>query len=109
MQEIGSVVPVLPVSLVAALMVEAPARAWSEFDLKAAAHTRMRELEASGAHLYIPRQDQDYAFTVGLRMLTLRKLVIENDGLYSAAADAGEVLAYYANAITHLQGRQAGS
>ncbi|MBU1235644.1 MAG: 1-acyl-sn-glycerol-3-phosphate acyltransferase [Gammaproteobacteria bacterium] len=102
MAEIGSVVPVLPVSLVASLFIEAPQRAWSEFDLKAAAHARMRELEARGAHLYIPRQDQDYAFTVGLRMLSLRHLVQENDGLYTAAPDAGEVLAYYANAIAHL-------
>lgn len=104
MTDIGSVVPVLPVSLVASLMVEAPERAWSEFDLKAAAHMRMRELEAGGAHIYIPRQDQDYAFTVGLRMLTLRKLVGEADGLFSVAPDAGEVLAYYANAIGHLKG-----
>lgn len=104
MADIGSVVPVLPVSLVAGLMVEAPEWAWSEFDLKAAAHARIRELEAGGAHIYIPRQDQDYAFTVGLRMLTLRKLVIETDGMFSAAPDAGEVLAYYANAISHLKG-----
>ncbi len=103
MADIGSVVPVLPVSLVASLMVEMPERVWSEFDLKAAAHARMRELEAHGAHIYIPRQDQDYAFTVGLRMLTLRNLVLENDGMYTAATDAGEVLAYYANAIAHLK------
>jgi glycerol-3-phosphate O-acyltransferase len=109
MADIGSVVPVLPVSLVASLMVETPERAWSEFDLKAAAHARMRELEAAGAHIYIPRQDQDYAFSVGLRMLTLRRLVVENDGLFTAAPDSGEVLAYYANAIAHLQGRQSGS
>ncbi|MBI5785461.1 MAG: 1-acyl-sn-glycerol-3-phosphate acyltransferase [Rhodocyclales bacterium] len=103
MADIGSVVPVLPVALVASLMVESPERAWSEFDLKAAAHARMRELEARGAHIYIPRQDQDYAFTVGLRMLTLRNLVLEHDGMFTAARDAGEVMAYYANAIAHLE------
>jgi glycerol-3-phosphate O-acyltransferase len=109
MADIGSVVPVLPVSLVAGLMIETPGRVWSEFDLKAAAYARMRELEARGTHIYIPRQDQDYAFAVGLRMLTLRRLVVENDGLYTAAPDSGEVLAYYANAIAHLQGLQSGS
>jgi glycerol-3-phosphate O-acyltransferase len=109
MSDIGSLVPVLPVSLVASLMVEAPERAWSEFDLKAAAHARMRELEAAGAHIYIPRRDQDYAVTVGLRMLTLRRLVREDDGLFMAVPDAGEVLAYYANAIAHLKSRQSAS
>jgi hypothetical protein len=32
----------------------------------------LREWEARGAHIYIPRHDQDYAIGVGLRMLTLR-------------------------------------
>lgn len=102
MDAIGGVIPVLPVSLVASLMVEAPARAWSELELKAAALARMVEFEAAGAHTYIPRQDQDYAFGVGLRMLLLRRLVEERDGLYRPVPDDLEVLAYYAKAITHL-------
>jgi glycerol-3-phosphate O-acyltransferase len=102
MAAIGAVIPVLPVSLVAAVLVAAPQREFSELELKAAAHARMRELEARGAHLYIPRQDQDYAFGVGLRMLTLRHLVGEDDGLFRAAPDQLEVLAYYANAIAHF-------
>jgi glycerol-3-phosphate O-acyltransferase len=102
MGAIGAVVPILPVSLVASLLLAQPRRSWSEFELKAAAHARMRELDASGAHLYIPRQDQDYAFTVGLRMLSLRHLITESDGLFRAADDAEDILAYYANAIAHL-------
>ena len=102
MGAIGAVVPILPVSLVSSLLLAEPARSWSEFELKAAAHVRMRELDDSGAHLYIPRQDQDYAFTVGLRMLCLRHLVVEREGLFSVAEDASDILAYYANAIAHL-------
>lgn len=102
MTEIGRVIPVLPVSLVADVMVEDPQRLWSELELKAAALARMAALEARGAHIYIPRQDQDYAFGVGLRMLTLRHLVIERDGLYFPAPDQIDALAYYANAIAHL-------
>ena len=103
MESIGRIIPVLPVSLVAGVMMRDPARAWSEFELKAAAHDAMRRLEALGAKLYIPRQDQDYAFGVGLRMLVLRDLVLEAEpGLFRPAADSLEVLAYYANAIAHL-------
>jgi glycerol-3-phosphate O-acyltransferase len=102
MQAIGRVIPVLPVSLVAGVFVRDPARSLSELDLKAAVHARMRELEALGARLYIPREDQDYAFGVGLRMLTLRHIVIEEDGLFRAAPRELELLAYYANAIAHL-------
>jgi glycerol-3-phosphate O-acyltransferase len=62
----------------------------------------MRELEARGAHLYIPRHDQDYAFGVGLRMLILRRIVLEEDGLFRPAPEQLETLGYYANAISHL-------
>ena len=79
-----------------------PARAMSELELKAAAHARMEELEAAGAHLYIPRHDHDYAFGVGLRMLTLRRIVREEDGLFRPAPEQLEALRYYANAIAHL-------
>jgi hypothetical protein len=48
----------------------------------------MRELEARGAHLYIPRHDHDYAFGVGLRMLILRRIVLEEDGLFGGAGAA---------------------
>ena len=37
-------------------------------------------LDARGAHVYIPRQDHDYMIEVGLRMLTLRHVVVERDG-----------------------------
>jgi glycerol-3-phosphate O-acyltransferase len=106
MDAIGRVIPVLPVSLVASVLMRDPTRHYSEFELKAAAHARLRELEAAGAHLYIPRQDHDYAFSAGLRMLTLRHLVHVEDELYGASPDALDVLAYYANAIEHLKAQR---
>ena len=102
MAQIGQIVPVLPVSLVASLFVAAPQRRWTELELKAAMLERMAQLQTHGAHQYIPRQDQDYAFGVGLRMLVLRRIVVEHDGLYAVADDAAEIIAYYANAIAHL-------
>jgi len=97
----------MPVSLVASVLVQNPGRSFSELELKAAVHRRMEALAGRGARLYIPREDQDYAFGVGLRMLTLRRIVIEDGGLYRAADHEGEVLAYYANAIGHLADRDA--
>ena len=72
------VIPVVPVSLVARAFVADPARSWSELELKAQALDEMRQLEAAGVHVYVPRGDQDYAIDVGLRMLTLRRLVLES-------------------------------
>ena len=102
MAAVARVVPAVPVSLVATAFLRQPSRAWSELELKGAALDLMRELEARGAHVYVPRGDQDYAITVGLRMLTLRHLVTESGGLYSAEPAELPLLAYYANSITHL-------
>ncbi len=75
MAQIARVIPVVPVSLVATVFVRAPERIWSELELKGEVLRLMEELGRRGAHVYVPRGDQDYAITVGLRMLTLRRLV----------------------------------
>ena len=102
MARIGAVVPVLPVPLVATALLRDPGRALSELELKAAVQSLMQSVEASGAHVYVPRTDRDYALTVGLRMLSLRGLVLEEDGLFRANPDDLPLLRYYANSIAHL-------
>jgi glycerol-3-phosphate O-acyltransferase len=102
MAEVGRVIPVLPVSLVASIFAEEPGSALSELEIKAAVLARMRSLEERGFHVYVPRADQDYAVSVGLRMLSLRRLVAVRDGLYTAEPNELKVLNYYANAVVHL-------
>lgn len=101
MAEIGSVIPVLPVPLVATVLLGAE-EPLSELELKARAFRLMTGLEAAGAHVYIPRRDQDYAIVAGLRMLTQRHLVEEKDGLFAAKPAETHILRYYANSIAHL-------
>jgi glycerol-3-phosphate O-acyltransferase len=102
MQRISHVIPVLPVSVVATVIERANGDALSELELKSRALALMNLLVQHGARIYIPRQDQDYAIGVGLRMLTLRRLVTEQQGLFSAVAEQRPLLAYYANTIAHL-------
>jgi len=102
MGAVGKVVPVLPVAMVATALLRNPEARRSELEIKADVLRLVRELETAGAHIYIPRSDQDYAVTVGLRMLTLRKLVEEEDGLFVPRAAELPLLAYYANSIRHL-------
>lgn len=101
MATIGEIIPVLPVPLVAAVFLQA-GEPLSELELKVRAHRLMQELEAAGAHVYIPRRDQDYAIVAGLRMLAQRHIVEEKEGLYAARAEERPALAYYANSIEHL-------
>jgi glycerol-3-phosphate O-acyltransferase len=101
MTRVGAVVPVLPVALVATALLDAGAPL-SSLELKARVLELVRRLAAVGAHVHIPRGDQEYAFEVGLRMLQLRHLVEEADGLYRAKPDETALLRYYANSIAHL-------
>ncbi len=102
MQAVGRVVPVVPVALMATVFVRHPERALSELELKAEIAPLAGALEARGAHLYVPRGDFDYALTVGLRMLRLRRLVEERDGLYRMREAELPLIRYYANSIAHL-------
>ncbi len=107
MTAIGRSIPVVPVPLVATVFLSHPGERLSELEVKADAFALMEQLRASGAHVYLPRQDQDYAIDAGLRMLTLRHLVDEVDGLYAARPEEMRVLSYYASSIEHLVRRAA--
>jgi glycerol-3-phosphate O-acyltransferase len=102
MRAVGRMVPVLPVPLIAAVFVAQPLRALSELELKSEVDKLLVRLRSRGAHVYIPRGDFDYALTVGLRMLRLRHLVDEKQGVFRARQDEMPLLGYYANSISHL-------
>ena len=102
MHEVGRLIPVLPVPLVATVFARHPERRFSELEIKAEAERLIEALETAGAHVYVPRRDRDYAIAAGLEMLTLRHIVDEADGLYVARPEEARLLAYYANAIAHL-------
>ncbi len=102
MQQVGALVPVLPVPLVATVLLDAAGHGLSELDIKAGVSELVQRLEARGAHLYVPRGDQDYAVGAGLRMLRLRHLVDETEGSFRMRANEAALLRYYANSIAHL-------
>ena len=102
MAAIAGVIPVLPVSLVTHVFLRNREAPLSEIELKSAVCQLIARLERSGAHVYVPRGDLDYAVGVGLRMLLLRRIVEEQDGLFRANPADGALLAYYANAIEPL-------
>ncbi|MEQ1695593.1 MAG: 1-acyl-sn-glycerol-3-phosphate acyltransferase [Hyphomicrobiaceae bacterium] len=102
MTAVGHVIPALPVSLVATALLDTREVALTAFELKARVAALIEHLEATGAHVHVPRADRDYAIDVGLRMLTLRHFVIEENETYRANPAERVMLVYYANAIAHL-------
>jgi glycerol-3-phosphate O-acyltransferase len=106
MEEVGRVVPAVPVALVASVFADRLAAGGgplSGLEVKAAALALAEGLSAAGASVYLPRRDQDYTVEVGLRALTLRHLVDEDEGLFTPRAAELPLLAYYANSIAHLR------
>ena len=102
MQRIGNITPVLPVALVTTLVVADPDRTFSSLELKASVLSLLEDLEARGHKAYIPRGDYNYAVDVGVRMLTLRGALLDENGLLRANPVEIQLLNYYANSIKHL-------
>lgn len=100
MERISEVVPVLPVSLVSTVMLQAKSHL-TILDIKARCHEIWRELAARGVYSHLPHADEDYAVEVGLRMLTSRHLVTEDDGSFIVNSKNRHIIEYYANAISH--------
>ena len=87
-------------------MILAKPGAAPTLEIKAAVKGLMDSLTRSGAKVYVPRRDEDYAVTAGLRMLTLRRLVrLGEDGLHRVAPEELPLLRYYANAIAETVAR----
>ena len=102
MDEIAHIVPATPVSLVAAALLSFEDGSATQADLRGRAEALVEELASTGAHLYVPRRDATYFFDVGLRMLTLRRLVTLDAGVCRLVPHEREVVTYYANSIAHF-------
>ena len=109
MRRIGNITPILPVALVTTLFANNPSKQFSVIELKAAVLDMLDYLESQGHRAYIPRGDYNYAVDVGVRMLTLRNILVEEAGMLSAKPGEHAIIKYYSNSIAHLlKSEQAG-
>ncbi len=102
MNEIAQIVPVTPVSLVASAILSFDGEAASEAELADRVLALAEELQSVGARLYIPRGDTSYFLDVGVRMLTLRRLITIESGVCRVTPGEHTVVRYYANSIAHF-------
>jgi glycerol-3-phosphate O-acyltransferase len=101
MGRIAAIVPVLPVPLIATVFDRAGDEALSRMELMGRVQALIQALTTMNVHVHIPRRDIDYAVETGLRILTMRHLVLEEDGLLRAAPRERVLIRYYANSIAH--------
>lgn len=104
MQRVRDVVPVLPVPLVASVMLAADGP-MDQGQVAAAVTELAGRMQINGAHIHVPRDSLEYAAEIGLKILTLRHMLIEEDATYSANAKEQAALEFYANSIAHHTGR----
>lgn len=102
MHQIGEIIPILPVALVASVFQQSDDLQISHLELKTRVFGLIKRLEAEGRHVYIPRSNLDYAVNVGIRMLVMRHILNDDQGLLSVNKNEVELLQYYAASIAHL-------
>ncbi len=101
MARIRSVVPVLPVPLVATVILAAQIPLTAQ-EVSARVETLAEKLREHGAHVHIPRDSLAYAADKGLRLLVQRRMVKDLDQRFAADPDQTDALQFYANSIAHL-------
>ncbi|MGP6088177.1 1-acyl-sn-glycerol-3-phosphate acyltransferase [Antarctobacter jejuensis] len=97
MSRIAEIIPILPVPLVSHLLLQGP-KSRSELEIAFSAALKSHP----HAHIHLPRNNRDYAVETGLRSLTERGIVEENDGIYSLTKEGVAFATYYARSISHL-------
>ncbi|MGI9415940.1 MAG: 1-acyl-sn-glycerol-3-phosphate acyltransferase [Hyphomicrobiales bacterium] len=98
-------IPVLAVPLLSMLLLErgSPADATT---VLTEADEIVRELRGRGAHIGFEQDGDEPSLKKGLRLMTVRGLVLEDDaGLLSPASDETVLLQYYANSVIQLRSK----
>ena len=101
MAEITKVVPILPVPLVAAALLDG---AVDRGALRVKLAALVAELADVGAVLKLPPQGLDVALSEGLAPLLARRLVVESDAGLISAPKAEAMLAFYAAPVRQVLG-----
>ena len=101
MASIEQIMPVLPVSLVASILLETSDIWLNDFDVKAHAHRLINEIEARNAPIAMPKGTHEHTIEVAFNMMKIRRMVETSNGLFRANPEMQDILSYYANAMAH--------
>jgi glycerol-3-phosphate O-acyltransferase len=99
MDKVAQLIPALPVPMATSALLGAGPAAVSERDWKAAFFELAEAQHRRGTFVVLPRRTREVTFESAVRMLRLRKLVVEAGDGYRPAPGAQELLAYYANTV----------
>jgi len=102
MSAIAQVVPILPVSLVSMVFLEAMDTELDITDIEERSNRLIDELQSCGAPVFeMPRSTRVYDIADAVDLMLLRRIVTESGGQFKAVSAEENILRYYANAIGH--------
>ncbi|MBC2713262.1 MAG: hypothetical protein HGJ94_20385 [Desulfosarcina sp.] len=99
---ISDVIPVLPVSLVSAVFLDASEAELDILAVEARSNQLISDLQQHGAPvLHTSRSTRSAAIADAVALMRLRGLICESNGRFMRAEQEEPILRYYANAIGH--------
>ncbi|MDE0590372.1 1-acyl-sn-glycerol-3-phosphate acyltransferase [Halocynthiibacter sp. C4] len=101
MTRVRAVVPAVPVPMVATIFEQAE-RPLTHDDVVERYVKMLDLLRSNGVHVHVPRDNPAYGAEVGLRMLKLRRFVLEQEDGFVISPKSAEFVTYYAESIAHF-------
>lgn len=100
--DIAAVVPVLPVSLVSLVLLEASGAPLDIIAIEQIAVGLQADMQSLGAPILdMSRTKQAAVISEAVDFMLLRRLIVSADGMFAIAPGQEPVVCYYANAIIH--------
>jgi len=102
MSAISEVVPVLPVSLMSTVFLDAMDTELSISDIEEHINRLINELQSGGAPVFgMARSTRALDIVDALDLMTLRRMVTASDNHFKAVSEEETIMRYYANTIDH--------
>lgn len=102
MSAISEVVPVLPVSLMSTVFLEAMDTELNILDIEERSNRLINELQARGAPVFeMSRSTRALDIVDAIDLMTLRRMVTASGNHFKAASAEETIMRYYANTIDH--------
>lgn len=102
MSAISEVVPVLPVSLMSTVFLEAMDTELNILDIEERSNRLINELQARGAPVFeMSRSTRALDIVDAIDLMTLRRMVTESGDHFKAVSAEETIMRYYANTIDH--------
>ena len=102
MQAIADVIPILPVAIVSAVFLEKMDTSMNIMEVETYSNRLIKQLQKEGAPIFeVPRSTQTHAIAEAVDIMLLRRMIRATGDRLNPIPAEKNLLAYYANAITH--------